>query len=365
MCCKILTVLPPRERYDPTCAGAISLLVNRLAGPGDVVAGQGAVNTPLPGGQYVPLLYSRLPLSSGLRLKLACVAMMRRVRPVLTEVHNRPDLARFLARFGPVRLILHNDPCSMRGAKSVRQRKDLAQHVFVCGVSEWVVQRFRQGCGAIRAEIQPNCIDLISLPYSRPEERQPLVLFAGRVVADKGVDAFVRAWAAVRCRHPGWQAVIMGADRFGNDSPETPYLKMLRPAAASADILMTGYRPHDDVLAEMARAAIVVVPSRWQEPFGMTALEAMGCGAAVIASPAGALSELVGDAALLAEPDEPGALEEALDRLMTDATLRQDLGSRGRIRAARFDIGLARQRLDVLRREAVAFAQTASRQVIP
>ncbi|MEN3166848.1 glycosyltransferase family 4 protein [Gluconobacter sp. OJB] len=352
---RILTILPPRERYEAGHAGAISLLVDRLADARDIVAGSGAVGVALPGGRYRALTIPRIPLSYGWRFRLSCVAMMRSFRPALTEVHNRPDLARFLARFGPVRLVLHNDPCTMRGARSVRQREDLARHVLVCGVSDWVIQRFREGCGPIRTEIQPNCLDLSALPV--PRKRKKTVLFAGRVVADKGVDAFVRAWSNIRASHPGWRAVIMGADRFGPDSPETPYLKQLRPLAAAAGVMMTGYRPHDAVLDAMAEAAIVVVPSRWQEPFGMTALEAMGCGAAVVASPEGALSNLVGDAALLAAPDEPGALEQALSRLMKDDGLREKLGAQGRERAVRFDVGIARIRVQELRQAAIAFVK--------
>ena len=350
----VLTILPPRERYEAGHAGAISLLVSREARFSDVVAGVGRIGTPLPGGRYAPLILPRIPLSRGWRLRLACVSMMRSCRPALTEIHNRPDLARFLARFGPVRLVLHNDPCTMRGARSVRQREDLARHVLVCGVSDWVVERFRAGCGPVRAEVQPNCIDLSVLPGAGPREK--LVLFAGRVGAATGVAAVGRAGSTSRARYPGGRAVIRGADRFGPDSPETPFLEKLRPQAAAAGIMMTGYRPHEDVLKAMAGAAIVVVPSRWEEPFGMTALEAMGCGAAVVAAPVGALSDLVGEAAVLAAPDEPDALERALGRLMDDEGLREQLGRQGRERAALFDVGPARIRMEELRQEAIAFA---------
>jgi len=59
---------------------------------------------------------------------------------------------------------------------------------------------------------------------------------------------------------------MIGADRFGPDSPETPFLRALRPAAEKAGVNMLGYRAHAEVLATMRRAAIVVVPSRWAEP---------------------------------------------------------------------------------------------------
>ena len=62
----------------------------------------------------------------------------------------------------------------------------------------------------------------------------------------------------------------------------------------------------------MARAAIVVVPSRWQEPFGLTALEALACGAALICSRRGGLPEIGGDVAVYADPDDPRALADAI-----------------------------------------------------
>jgi len=352
---RVLTVLPPREAYAEGHAGAIALLVSRLAQPGDRITGKAITDVPLPGGSFVPLAISGWPLPQRQKYGMACLSEARDFKPDLIEVHNRPDLALFLSRFAPVRLILHNDPCSMRGAKTPAQRQRLAERLLVCGVSRWVAERFSDRCGPLSVAIQPNCITLEEIPEVRP--RQQTVLFAGRVVADKGVDAFVRAWATIRSRYPGWTATLMGADRFGPDSPETPFLARLRPEAEKAGVFMTGYRPHARILDAMAEAAIVVVPSRWPEPFGMTALEAMACGAAVIVSPVGALPDVVGEAALLASPDEPGALEGALCRLMDQAALRSELGQKGRERAAMFGLEQARAQLLELRQQAVSLSR--------
>ena len=55
------------------------------------------------------------------------------------------------------------------------------------------------------------------------------MLFAGRVVSDKGADAFVQACAGALPRLPGWRAEMLGADRFGADSPETPFCARCGP----------------------------------------------------------------------------------------------------------------------------------------
>jgi glycosyltransferase involved in cell wall biosynthesis len=115
-------------------------------------------------------------------------------------------------------------------------------------------------------------------------------------------------------------------------------VRHVRDAARAAGVKLLGYRDHPDVLATLARASIVVVPSRWQEPFGLTALEAMASGAALICSPRGGLPEVAGDAALYAEPDEPPRLADAILALARDDARREGLAAAGRARARRFDL---------------------------
>ncbi|MFW7266373.1 glycosyltransferase family 4 protein [Gluconacetobacter sp. Hr-1-5] len=356
----VLTVLPPRERFAPGQAGAISLLVHRLVAPGDIVVGS-PVERPFAGVafqavQRVPWII--WPRSMVGRYSAGVARIVRQVRPALVEIHNRPDIALSLAGCFPdlpMILTLHNDPCGMRGAVSPAQRAALARRMQVIAVSDWVRQRFAEGLPDVAVAVMPNCIDIASLPPPLPAAaRERTILFAGRVVADKGTDAFVAACGAVLPHLPGWRACMIGADRFGADSPETPFLRALRPAAQAAGVEMAGYRPHEQVLEEMARAAIVVVPSRWAEPFGLTALEAMACGAALVASPVGGLRDLVGDAAILAPPDPVAGLAAAIGDLATSPERRAVLSARGRARAALFDCVAARERLGALRRAAVA-----------
>jgi glycosyltransferase involved in cell wall biosynthesis len=94
-------------------------------------------------------------------------------------------------------------------------------------------------------------------------------------------------------------------------------------------------RPGDEALADlMAGADAFVLPSHW-EGFGLTALEAMGCGAPVIVSDRGALPEVVGDGGLVSEPTAAG-LREALRRVLGDPDFAAQLSRRGRERAAAF-----------------------------
>ena len=90
-----------------------------------------------------------------------------------------------------------------------------------------------------------------------------------------------------------------------------------------------------DLAATYSGATALVLPSLY-EGFGLPALEAMSCGCPVLASQAGALPEVCGDAALFFDPRDPDALSARLESLLDDAALRQDLTRRGFANCDRF-----------------------------
>jgi glycosyltransferase involved in cell wall biosynthesis len=176
------------------------------------------------------------------------------------------------------------------------------------------------------------------LPPPRPTaDRRPEILYVGRLNAEKGADVFVRAAALALPALPGWSARMIGSAWYGVGR-ETPFVAALRAEAAAAGVVLAGFLPNEAALAAMAEAAIVVLPSRWAEPFARVALEALGCGAALVASPRGGIPEPAGDAALYANPDDPAALAEAMLQLARDPARRAALQAAGLARAARFPL---------------------------
>jgi glycosyltransferase involved in cell wall biosynthesis len=275
----------------------------------------------------------------------------------LIEVHNRPEIALALASRMPglpVSVILNNDPQAMREAASAVERGDMLRRLArVITASDYLRGRVLDGIAAPARDpvVLHNCLDLSELPP--PHRRERLILFAGRVVADKAPDAFVAACAMALPHLPGWEAEIIGADRFRFDSPDTGFVQMVRAAAEGANVRMLGYRDHTEVLAAMARAAIVVVPSRWPEPFGLVALEALASGAALICSPRGGLPEVAGDVALYANPDDPAEIAAAIRTLCGDEGRRAALMDAGRQRASQFDVPVIAAQLAAIRMEAL------------
>jgi UDP-glucose:(glucosyl)LPS alpha-1,2-glucosyltransferase len=335
---KVAVVLPPREGFGPGRSGAIGLLVRRLA------------RTP---GFDIMVIGGKQDGPTFPDFAAAVAETLKQQPPALIEVHNRPEIALALAArlpAIPVVAFLHNDPQGMREAATPAERAEMLRRLAaVVTPSDYLRRRFLDGVTAPARDpvVLPNCLDFGELPA--PCRRERLILFAGRIVADKAPDAFVSACAAALPHLPGWRAEMIGADRFSFASPDTGFVQMVRAAAAGAHVRMLGYRDHPEVLAAMARAAIVVVPSRWPEPFGLVALEALACGAALICSSRGGLPEVAGDAALYANPDDVAEIAAAIRALGHDETRRAALADAGRQRARRFDLPVIAEQLAAMR----------------
>jgi len=92
----------------------------------------------------------------------------------------------------------------------------------------------------------------------------------------------------------------------------------------------------DDDLPRLYNAASLSVTPSFYEGFGLPALEAMSCGTPVVVSERASLPEVVGEAGLLVNPDEPGAIAAALERVLTDEDLRSKMREKGLAQAGRF-----------------------------
>lgn len=368
----VAIVLPHREAFGPAAAGAVAMVVRRLAaGPSRYKAL--VVGPPFqgPGFPGVPFLPARavgwLPLTPTGRYAVGVAQVLAPLRAEgaagLIEVHNKPDVALWLARLFPQRrvsLFLHNDPRTMRGARSPRARQHLLHRLArIVTVSDFLRRALLDGVDQEPGRpplVLHNALDPGEVPEGLPPaQRDKVILFAGRVVPDKGPDLFIAACARALPHLPGWRAEMIGADGFQAGTPDSGYVRSLRPAAAEAGAAMLGARSHAEVLHAMARAAIIVVPSRWAEPFGLTALEAMACGGALVCSGRGGLAEVAGEAALVADPEDTEAFAGTLLRLAGDEGLRAALSVAGMQRARGcFSVADAVARLDDLRDQALA-----------
>jgi glycosyltransferase involved in cell wall biosynthesis len=171
------------------------------------------------------------------------------------------------------------------------------------------------------------------------------VLFAANDKPHKNLEGLLAAFARFARRDWACQLVLAG----GATSRKASRLEAIERHGLLTRVRDVGVVPDDDLIALMAEAHTVVVPSL-AEGFGLPVLEAYAVGTPVVSSNRGALPEVAGDAALLVEPQDADALAGALLRVTSDDGLRRDLVARGRERAARFSAReMARRTADVYR----------------
>jgi MMP alpha-(1->4)-mannosyltransferase len=180
---------------------------------------------------------------------------------------------------------------------------------------------------AERIAVVPNGVDadlFRPIPGSR---RTPgrIVATASSDVPLKGLDPLLRAFAILRSRRPA-ELVVVGRPRQNGPIPH-----LLDQLQLNGSVRFVSGVPDAELVAILAEAEVAVVPSLY-EGFSLPAVEAMACGVPLIATTAGALPEVVGDAALLVPPGDPCALADQLTVLLGDDGLRRRLSEMGRAR---------------------------------
>ncbi len=159
----------------------------------------------------------------------------------------------------------------------------------------------------------------------------PLVLYAGRLASNKGLDTLVRATEELVADHAGLRVVLVGGD-FG---AAAALRHQVAAAGLARTVLLPGHLEDDRLfLSAFAACDLFVLPSEY-EAFGIVLAEAMAAGKPCVATDRGGMPELVaaGRTGLLVPYADAPALAAAIDRLLRDAPLRAAMGQAGRARA--------------------------------
>jgi glycosyltransferase involved in cell wall biosynthesis len=159
---------------------------------------------------------------------------------------------------------------------------------------------------------------------------RPTLLYVGTLEPRKNIPNLLRAFEIVASRTDA-ELVLGGAEGWLTDELH----QTLSAMKARDRVRLTGFIPEAELGSWLSAADLFVFPSRY-EGFGLPPLEAMACGTPVVSSTSSSLPEVLGDDALLADPDDIGAIAAAIERILTDPALSADLSKRGVEWAARF-----------------------------
>jgi glycosyltransferase involved in cell wall biosynthesis len=167
--------------------------------------------------------------------------------------------------------------------------------------------------------------DKVARVRERYQLRSPFMLYAGNIKPHKNVDRLIEAFAILRRQRSDDLKLLI----IGDELSKYPNLRRLvHRHQLHQHVRFLGF-VSDALLGVLYRIATAFVFPSLYEGFGLPPLEAMASGTPVITSNVSSLPEVVGDAALLIDPMDSGALADAMRRVLEDPALRADLIRRG------------------------------------
>ena len=236
----------------------------------------------------------------------------------IVEIHNRPLVFNILKKklISNFIIYFHNDPLSMNGSKSARERINLLNQVEkIIFVSEWVQKRFF-------VDLDQKLLNKTEVVYPSIHKQNKLlkkekrIVFVGKLNLSKGYDIYRDAIIKILNEYPEWKAYSIGDE------------KRNKPIIDHKNHIELGYLPHKQVLNFLSKTEIAVVPSRWEEPFGRSALEASSRGCATIISKKGGLPE-TSDYCIILKKLNYKNLYNEIKKLILFPSLRKDYQKKG------------------------------------
>ena len=271
-----------------------------------------------------------------------------KIRHQITELRNsfQPDLVHlhhpgYIAYFHlqtqaaspcPTLLTIHTDFPTARGGTDTLLGQAVRSASWVTAVSKAtltdacaIVPEICDRSSLIYNGLGTPTISPAPLPFDSPH-----ILCLGRLVPEKGFDLALRAFAALRRQFPEARFTIAGDGELRNDLE-----KQAAQLGLNGRITFTGWVSPDKIPALINTSTVVVVPSRYREPFALVALQAAQMARPVVATNIGGLCESVSDqqTGLLFENENVTALTEAIAYLLKHADVAVEMGGKARLRA--------------------------------
>ena len=320
---KISVLLPFKENFSPSYAGAVSLFVN------DTTKLSKYKNSTIIFGNTkfkdkFNLRYVNIkPLANFLQSQnKEYVNEFIKVEQIkksdLIELHNRPIYLSYLVNSLDHRtyiLYFHNDPLSMSGSKTLSERIFLMKTCFkIIFNSNWSKRRFLEGMknDFINSEKLIVVNQSAKKNNFKLKNKTKLITFVGKLNKSKGYDLFGNAVLKILNKYSNWKGIVIG------DEPRD------KIDFNHKNLIKLGFKKHKEVINIYKKTSIAVVCSRWEEPFGRSSLEAAANGCAVIISNRGGLPETITNGIILKKLNSNEIYKE-IEKLIVNTKLRKNL----------------------------------------
>ena len=317
---KIATILPYKENYSFEKASAASLWVSEFYKYSrfkkkNIIFGNTKSNNFLTK-NYVNIILKSIKSKFQSTTNEYCEKLIKKININnfdLIEIHNRPLILYKLVKKINCSFIFyfHNDPLSMKGSKSISERLFILKNAKkVIFISEWVKSRFFEN---IDNKLSTNTEVIYHSVNKQPKiKKEKLITYVGKLNHSKGYDIFSDAVIKILDEFSEWKALSIG-----DEERRSIYLNHKNHKEL-------GFLSHKKTMAIFNKSEIAVVPSRWEEPFGRTALEASSRGCATIISNRGGLTETTDHAVVLNKLDHVD-LYKNLKKLINEKKFRKKL----------------------------------------
>ena len=286
---KIASILPYKENYTKNGAGAVALWISEFLRDSmyrnsTFVFGS-TLNNNFLTRNYINIDQKQITSRLNSTTKQYSQKIIEKIKNSnfdIIELHNRPIMVKefFQEVNSKIILYFHNDPTTMKGAKSIDERIYLLNNVDkIIFISKWVKKKFFEGLCNLsdnKTEIIYHSID----PFKKKNIRKnKQIIFVGKLNESKGYDLYCKSMFRVLDENKDWKSYSIGEEKRYQNYPTHKRHYSL------------GQISHNKVLNYLSKSEIAIIPSRWEEPFGRTALEASSRGCATIISNRGGLPE--------------------------------------------------------------------------
>ena len=255
-----------------------------------------------------------------------CLRDIRRRHYDCIILLNRPGYILALKKVTQTPVVIQIDNDYLQPAtRKAHDIKEAARLVITC--SDYLSSRTSQVVCSTQTPVVTvhNGIDIGRFVHAKAADRSVLgltkddfvVFFSGRLTREKGIVELIRA---VHGLHgiPRLRLIIAGASFYGKDRAATPFMREIKQEAEAIrdQVVFTGFIDYEQMPSYLKMADVIVVPSMWEEPFGLTVLEAMAAGVPLIATRCGGIPEICeGCAQLISRDDAEHHIAEAIQHV--------------------------------------------------